>query len=129
MKDFKFTHGLKEYTLKEGQVVLFSLSAIQNNSDRYIDPSIFDPKRHTKDGEVSRQPLGFGAGVRMCPGKSFGKLFVMATLINLVYNFEIKRPEVGRDAEFRLHTKAGSFIDDKICTVRLVSRDKLNIDK
>ena len=61
-----------DYTIPKGMRLIIPTSGLQNNSEFYPDPDIFDPERFLRryDTDISRYTyLPFGEGPRNCVGE------------------------------------------------------------
>lgn len=78
-------------TIEKGVLVIVPTSAINMDPEIYPNPELFDPDRFTPDQIKTRHPMAFlpfGAGGRSCIGRSFGKLMVKLTIIELLRHFK-----------------------------------------
>ncbi|MED6218273.1 hypothetical protein PIB30_025194 [Stylosanthes scabra] len=83
------------YYIPAGTQLWTNIWKIQRDSTLYLDPLEFRPERFLtthKDIDLKSQHfelIPFGAGRRMCPGKSFGLQMVQLTLANVLHGFDI----------------------------------------
>ncbi|XP_054159790.1 cytochrome P450 9b2-like [Oppia nitens] len=87
-----YTDETTGVTIKKGQVIQFSRSAVHRNSDYYPMPDQFRPERFV--GKQNKHQLiesavylPFGLGRRMCPGYKFTLMTIKLTMAQLLVNY------------------------------------------
>ncbi|KAI3798267.1 hypothetical protein L1987_33538 [Smallanthus sonchifolius] len=76
------------YTIPKGWKIHWSSSLTHNDSANFEDAARFDPSRFEGTGPTPFTYVPFGGGPRMCLGKEFARLEVLAFLHNIVANFK-----------------------------------------
>ncbi|XP_054157764.1 cytochrome P450 3A6-like [Oppia nitens] len=78
-------------TIKKGQEIQYSLSALQQCPDYYRMPDQFIPDRflkHNKHLLIDSAYLPFGLGRRMCPGYKFALMAIKLTMAHLLIRYK-----------------------------------------
>uniref|UniRef100_A0A8R7QJU1 Cytochrome P450 87A3 n=1 Tax=Triticum urartu TaxID=4572 RepID=A0A8R7QJU1_TRIUA len=92
------------YTIPAGWLVIVNPMAVHLNGELFEDPLKFNPWRwdESKRSTMLKNFMPFGAGMRVCPGAEFVKLFITLTLHILVTEYrweEMKGTNVFRSGE------------------------------
>ncbi|KAD7478149.1 hypothetical protein E3N88_01285 [Mikania micrantha] len=76
------------YTIPKGWKIYWSAASTHKDEANFEDVTRFDPSRHDGAGPTPFTYVPFGGGPRMCLGKEFSRLEVLAFLHNIVTNFK-----------------------------------------
>lgn len=96
-QDVKF----KQYRISQGSVVVMSPNVGGMLPEVFPNPETFDPTRFADGVQDEFAYIPFGGGRRICKGKEFGFLQVMAVLSHLLRNYDLEcvdgvtKPTVG----------------------------------
>ena len=86
------------YDIPAGSDVILSVWSIHHRADIWPDPERFDPERFLGDPDIGRYDwMPFGAGPRACIGQHFSMLESVATLAELVRDFDFVAPPGSSD--------------------------------
>jgi cytochrome P450 len=86
------------YDIPAGSDVVLSVWSIHHRADIWPDPERFDPERFLGNPDIGRYDwMPFGAGPRACIGQHFSMLESVATLAELVRDFEFVAPADSSD--------------------------------
>jgi steroid 17alpha-monooxygenase/17alpha-hydroxyprogesterone aldolase len=88
IRDFK----IDGYDVNEGSFVYVNLWAIHHDPDEWESPYEFRPERFLNDPDKSHDMFPFGAGIRVCIGKSLAKSELFLMVSRLLHQFEFKLP-------------------------------------
>ncbi|XP_031575467.1 steroid 17-alpha-hydroxylase/17,20 lyase-like [Actinia tenebrosa] len=86
--DFK----IDGYDINKGSFVYVNLWAIHHDPEEWDSPYEFRPERFLKDPEKSQNMFPFGAGTRVCIGKSLAKSELFLIVSRLLHEFELTLP-------------------------------------
>lgn len=94
------------YDIPAGSDVVLSVWSIHRRADLWPEPDRFNPDRFLGNPDIGRYDwLPFGAGPRACIGQHFSMLESLATIAELVRDFEFTAPADSSD-----HVPVGSGI-------------------
>lgn len=86
------------YDIPAGSDVVLSVWSIHHRADIWPDPERFDPERFLGNPDIGRYDwMPFGAGPRACIGQHFSMLESIATLAELVRDFDFVAPADSSD--------------------------------
>ena len=86
------------YDIPAGSDVVLSVWSIHHRADLWEDPERFNPDRFLGNPDIGRyQWMPFGAGPRACIGQHFSMLESVATLAELVRDFDFAAPAGSSD--------------------------------
>lgn len=86
------------YDVPAGSDVVLSVWSIHHRADLWPDPERFDPDRFLGNKDIGRYDwMPFGAGPRACIGQHFSMLESVATLAELVREFDFVAPAGSSD--------------------------------
>jgi len=86
------------YDIPAGSDVILSVWSIHHRADIWPDPERFDPDRFLGNPDIGRYDwMPFGAGPRACIGQHFSMLESVATLAELVRDFDFVAPSGSSD--------------------------------
>lgn len=86
------------YDIPAGSDVILSVWSIHHRADLWPDPERFDPDRFIGNRDIGRYEwMPFGAGPRACIGQHFSMLESVATLAELVRDFDFAAPDGSSD--------------------------------
>lgn len=81
------------FHIKSDISLIINIHAIHMNNDNWNEPNVFNPNRFSKDGRPNKFSfLPFGAGARICSGRSFTLLEQKIVICCLLRKFEILLP-------------------------------------
>lgn len=87
-EDFK----IDGYDVNKGSFVYVNLWAIHHDPEEWENPYEFRPERFLTDPEKSYNMFPFGAGTRVCIGKSLAKSELFLIVSRMVHQFEFTLP-------------------------------------
>lgn len=103
---------LGEYWIPKDTLIMVNMIGTHFCEKEWEDPFVFNPKRFNKGTYQNKFAyLPFGAGTRICPGRSFSLLLQKVILCHILRNFDIELP----NADYKITlAKRGSvrFPDD-----------------
>ncbi|XP_076956106.1 beta-amyrin 28-monooxygenase-like [Bidens hawaiensis] len=76
------------YTIPKGWKIYWSAASTHKDEANFEDVTRFDPSRFEGAGPTPFTYVPFGGGPRMCLGKEFSRLEILAFLHNIVTNFK-----------------------------------------
>ncbi|XP_076883663.1 beta-amyrin 28-monooxygenase-like [Bidens hawaiensis] len=76
------------YTIPKGWKIYWSAASTHKDESNFEDVTRFDPSRFEGAGPTPFTYVPFGGGPRMCLGKEFSRLEILAFLHNIVTNFK-----------------------------------------
>lgn len=83
-----------ECNLKPGDVVLMSVSRMNNDEEFWKNPETFDPERFVEvENRNSLLFLGFGQGPRICPARRMVILVIKTVLADILMKYRLKISE------------------------------------
>ncbi|XP_016439602.1 cytochrome P450 71D7-like [Nicotiana tabacum] len=106
---------LNGYIIPKKTIALVNMWAMGRDHQYWHDPEKFEPERFNNVIEVSIpfEFLGFGFGMRACPGMSFGTATLELTLARLLYHFDWKLPNGMNSEELDMTEKFGANVVKK----------------
>ncbi|KAK9122569.1 hypothetical protein Sjap_012171 [Stephania japonica] len=75
------------FSIPKDWTVWWITRSTHNDPQYFPNPEKFDPERFDRDAITPHSFVPFGGGPRMCPGKEFARVEILAFLHNLVKNF------------------------------------------
>ncbi|KAF5768541.1 putative cytochrome P450 [Helianthus annuus] len=83
------------YTIPKGWKIYLSVASTHKDMANFEDVTRFDPSRFEGAGPTPFTYVPFGGGPRMCLGKEFARMKVLAFLHNIITNFkwEVLKPD------------------------------------
>ncbi|EMD38686.1 hypothetical protein CERSUDRAFT_105266 [Gelatoporia subvermispora B] len=84
------------YYIPKGSIVLCNLRAILHNQDNYPEPSVFNPDRFMRDGDLNLDILdpasvAFGFGRRICPGRFMALDSIWIAIASILATYTISK--------------------------------------
>ncbi|OIT06076.1 5-epiaristolochene 1,3-dihydroxylase [Nicotiana attenuata] len=100
------------YIIPKKTIALVNMWAMGRDPQYWHDPEKFEPERFNNDIErlIPFELLGFGFGMRACPGLSFGTAALELTLARLLYHFDWKLPNGMNSEELDMTEKFGANV-------------------
>lgn len=78
------------YLIPKGAYILLAIQWLLHDPDVYADPDAFCPDRYLAPrNEPSPDPMAFGSGRRICPGRAFAHSMVFITVAQILAVFDI----------------------------------------
>ncbi|XP_051128766.1 beta-amyrin 28-monooxygenase-like [Andrographis paniculata] len=103
MREVSTEFSFGGHTVPKGWKVYWTVSTTNKNPDYFKDPERFNPSRYDEDGEAPPPytNVPFGGGPRMCPGKEYARLAILAFLHNAVrrYKWQVLDPHEKVDGD------------------------------
>jgi cytochrome P450 len=99
----------RELSLPKGTILFPNLTSLSRDKDRYIDPELFEPRRHIGDDLdasasalhsdwMQRDHFHYGFGRRLCQGIFVAESSLYITISRVLWGFNIeRRPEYRLD--------------------------------
>ncbi|KAL8246387.1 hypothetical protein R6Q59_007603 [Mikania micrantha] len=88
------------YTIPKGWKIHYSAASIHKDEAHFEDVTCFDPSRFEGAGPTPFTYVPFGGGPRMCLGKEFARMEVLAFLHNIITNFKWELLTPGEKIEY-----------------------------
>lgn len=81
-----------DYQIPAGWRVIIAAGSSHYLESKFSNPSAFDPDRFSKERDEGKDQyaiMGFGGGVRKCPGMNFAKTEIAIVLAKLLRNYDL----------------------------------------
>jgi Cytochrome P450 len=92
----------RELYIPKGTILFPNLTSLSSDRDRYIEPELFEPRRHIKDDLdasasalhpdwMQRDHFHYGFGRRLCQGIFVAESSLYITIVRVLWGFNIDR--------------------------------------